>query len=132
MADTSFNPLHQSSRRDTFWTTANTADGLPGTATALMWSFIGEAGKLEFRRVLYWSGVRKLSRVVVAPSVDDRLFAIFLGKLASNVDAWQEIADAIPGFSRDALERQMFGSVRPGGVSNLSTRGMRTWTAWSA
>jgi phosphohistidine swiveling domain-containing protein len=57
-------------------------------------------------------GVLHPAATVVSAAVDDRLWGVFYGRAAANLDTFRRLADLTPGTSGDALERQIFGTVR--------------------
>ena len=115
-------PTHEQSGPATFWTTVNAAEALPGVATPLNWTFFGRTVERAFRGTFADMGVLPRSRVGVPASVDDRLWGIFFGRAAANLDTFRSLADLTPGTSGDALEVQIFGTVRPGVTSRRSLR----------
>jgi pyruvate,water dikinase len=107
-------PTHQQSSPGIFWTTVNAAEALPGVSTPLNWTLFGEPVERAFRGTFADMGVIREADVVVAPSVDDRLWGMFHGRAAANLDTFRRLADLTPGTSGDALEEQIFGTVRAG------------------
>jgi phosphohistidine swiveling domain-containing protein len=112
-------PLHDRSGPDTFWTTVNAAEALPGTSTPLNWSWFGDSVERAFRWTFVDMGVIHPAATVVSASVDDRLWGVFYGRAAANLDTFRRLADLTPGTSGDALEQQIFGTVRPGGTGGV-------------
>ncbi|HEV7863143.1 MAG TPA: PEP-utilizing enzyme [Acidimicrobiia bacterium] len=117
-----FDPLHDRSGPDTFWTTVNAAEALPGVSTPLNWSWFGDAVERAFRRTFVDMGVLHPAAVIVSASVDDRLWGVFYGRAAANLDTFRRLADLTPGTSGDALEQQIFGTVRARTQSRPSRR----------
>ena len=115
-------PLHDRSGPGTFWTTVNAAEALPGVSTPLNWSWFGEAVERAFRWTFVDMGVLHPAATVVSASVDDRLWGVFYGRAAANLDTFRRLADLTPGTSGDALEQQIFGTVRTGLPSHASKR----------
>lgn len=115
-------PTHQQSGPGTFWTTVNAAEALPGVSTPLNWTFFGEPVERAFRGTFADMGVIREAEVCVAPSVDDRLWGMFYGRAAANLDTFRRLADLTPGTSGDALEEQIFGTVRAGVTGRPSKR----------
>jgi pyruvate,water dikinase len=115
-------PLHDRSGPDTFWTTVNAAEALPGVSTPLNWSWFGDAVERAFRWTFVDLGVIHPAGTMVSASVDDRLWGVFYGRAAANLDTFRRLADLTPGTSGDALEQQIFGTVRTGALSNPSKR----------
>lgn len=63
-------PLHERSGPDTFWTTVNAAEALPGVSTPLNWTVFGWPVERAFRGTFADMGVLAASDVVVPASVD--------------------------------------------------------------
>jgi pyruvate,water dikinase len=115
-------PLHDRSGPGTFWTTVNAAEALPGVSTPLNWSVFGDAVERAFRWTFVDMGVLHPAAVMVSASVDDRLWGIFYGRAAANLDTFRRLADLTPGTSGEAIEVQIFGTARPDAPSNPSRR----------
>jgi len=115
-------PLHDRSGPDTFWTTVNAAEALPGVSTPLNWSWFGDAVERAFRWTFVDMGVLHPAATVVPASVDDRLWGVFYGRAAANLDTFRRLGDLTPGTSGDAIERQIFGTLRDGVESHPSRR----------
>jgi phosphohistidine swiveling domain-containing protein len=114
--------LHQVGGAATAWTTVNNAEALPGVLTPLTWSFWERPIEVGLRAAFADMGVLPAREVVLPESIDDRSSAVFYGRYAGNVDRMRAYADLIPGTSGDALERQIFGSVRPHAPGRPSRR----------
>jgi phosphohistidine swiveling domain-containing protein len=115
-------PLHDRSGPGTFWTTVNAAEALPGVSTPLNWSWFGAATERAFRWTFVDMGVLHPAATVVSASVDDRLWGVFYGRAAANLDTFRRLADLTPGTSGDALEQQIFGTAREGLPNHASKR----------
>jgi pyruvate,water dikinase len=95
-----------------YWTTVNAREAWPGVMTPLNWSFYGETAEQVLRGTFHALGALRTQEFPT--EVDKRFTSVFNGHAAFNVDVWRSVADATPGNSGDALERQFFGNVRPG------------------
>jgi pyruvate,water dikinase len=115
-------PLHDRSGPATFWTTVNAAEALPGVSTPLNWTWFGAAVERAFRWTFVDMGVLHPAATVVSASVDDRLWGVFYGRAAANLDTFRRLGDLTPGTSGDAIEMQIFGTVRDGVQSHRSRR----------
>ena len=115
-------PLHDRSGPDTFWTTVNAAEALPGVSTPLNWTWFGDAVERAFRWTFVDMGVLHPAATVVSASVDDRLWGVFYGRAAANLDTFRKLGDLTPGTSGDAIELQIFGTLRDGVQSSPSRR----------
>ncbi|MBA2281973.1 MAG: hypothetical protein H0W25_12190 [Acidimicrobiia bacterium] len=106
----------------TGWTTVNIAEAVVGVPTPLTWSIFVKACEMGGRRSMNRLGIYARSEVVFPDRADDRMFAIFAGHPAINVDRVRAIADRMPGASADEQERQFFGFVREGVNARPSRR----------
>src|SRR5437764_9438787 len=104
------NPVHQSTRADTYWTTVNATEAIPGTATPLTWSFYDDATELALRGTFALMGVLRKAEIVLPEDRDARFIGIFYGHPAANLSRFRLMADLAPGGSGDALEQQFFGT----------------------
>ncbi len=111
------NNLHASSGPNTLWSRVNAAEALPGVSTPLTWDFWDEAGERAMRGSGHDMGVLNRREISQPTSVDDRIWALFYGRLALSVDYMRTLSDRSPGTSGDDIERNILGSVRPGVVS---------------
>jgi pyruvate,water dikinase len=115
-------PLHDLSGPDTFWSTVNAAEALPGVSTPLNWTLFGPGVERAFRWTFVDMGVLSPAAVIVSASVDDRLWGVFYGRAAANLDTFRRLADLTPGTSADSVEIQIFGTARRDAPSNPSKR----------
>ena len=115
-------PLHDRSGPDTFWTTVNAAEALPGVSTPLNWSWFGDSVERAFRWTFVDMGVIHPAATMVSASVDDRLWGVFYGRAAANLDTFRRLADLTPGTSGESIEVQIFGTARPDASSSPSRR----------
>lgn len=115
-------PTHDQSGPSTFWTTVNAAEALPGVSTPLNWTVFGARVERAFRGTFANMGIIPRAAVGVPASLDDRLWGVFFGRAAANLDTFRRLADLTPGTSGDALEEQIFGTLRPGVTSHPSKR----------
>lgn len=122
MSEPFADPTHDQSGPSTFWSTVNAEEGLPGVSTPLNWSLFAPRVERAFRATFADLGVLPASEIRVPASVDERIWGIFYGRAAANVDVFRRLADLTPGTSGDAFEAQIFGAVRPGVTSHRSRR----------
>ncbi|GLB80884.1 hypothetical protein Mkiyose1088_12590 [Mycobacterium kiyosense] len=115
-------PLHEQSGPDTFWSTVNLAEAIPGVPTPMSWSIFSIGNEVSVPYAYYRLGVLPRRLTGRADSVDERFAAIFYGRAAMNVTHLRQIADLTPGTSGDAMEEQLLGSVRDGVPSENSWR----------
>jgi pyruvate,water dikinase len=111
-----------SSGPNTAWTTVNISEAIPGVQVPLAWSLWSTAAERGLRRGFFDLGVLSRKELEAPDNADRRLTGVFFGNAAVNVDMFRELADRTPGSSGDAVERQLFGSVRPGMTSHRTYR----------
>ncbi|WP_019877033.1 PEP-utilizing enzyme [Sporichthya polymorpha] len=96
------------------WSTINAGEAIPGVVTTLTWSVFGERTERGLRGAFADLGVLTESQVARPAHPDDRVWDIFHGRAAANLETFRSLADRMPGTSGDAMESQLFGTVRPG------------------
>lgn len=111
-------PLHMHAGPDGTWSTANTAEAMPGVQTPLGWTFWGDPLELAMRGSFCDIGVLRSSEVFASPEIEERYAGVFFGRFVGNVNRLRGVGDLMPGTSGDAVEEQVFGSV----ASDLSSR----------
>lgn len=109
------NPVHCGiCAPDVAWSTINAGEALPGVVTPLTWSFYGDAVERAMRGAFCDLGVLRPSEVTAPPGPEGRLWDLFYGRAAGNLNTFRSLADRMPGTNGDAVEEQIFGQVRPG------------------
>lgn len=106
------NPLHQTSRPETAWTTVNAAENIPGVMTPLGASLWLATVDVSLCGAFAELGVLRRAEVCVPESPDDQFGGVFFGRFVGNIDRFRWASDITPGGSGDAFERQVLGSVR--------------------
>lgn len=101
------------------WSTVNAGEAIPGVVTTLTWSLFGERTERGLRGAFADLGVLTEAQVGRPATPDERVWDIFFGRAAANLETFRALADRMPGTSGDAMESQLFGTVRPG-VSSRS------------
>ena len=114
------NPLHQRSRPDTAWTTANAAENIPGVMTPLGATFWLDVNELGLRRSFAALGVLSEEEVRTTDPPDERLTTVFQGRFVVNVDVFRRVSDLTPGASGRQFEESLLGSVRDLPVAQLA------------
>ncbi|HEX4110788.1 MAG TPA: PEP-utilizing enzyme, partial [Solirubrobacteraceae bacterium] len=136
MSGTAGNAIHRGScPGDVAWSTVNAGEAIPGVVTPLTWSFFGDAVERAMKHTFCDLGVLARSAVVASPRPEDRLWDVFYGRAAGNLNTFRALGDRMPGTSGDAIEEQIFGQVRAG-VRSERVRGRYPIVAaklpWSA
>jgi len=109
------NPVHCGAcREDVAWSTINASEALPGIVTPLTWSLYGDGVERAMRGAFCDLGVLRPSEVRASPAPEERLWDLFYGRAAGNLNTFRSLADRMPGTNGDAVEEQIFGQVRPG------------------
>lgn len=107
-------PLHQPGGPSTYWSGVNLSEAVPGVPTPLGGAFWLNAFELSSRGVFHRMGALSASQLKGSSNPDLRLASIIYGRAVANVDRLRAMAGGIPGTSGNAMEEQLFGSVRPG------------------
>lgn len=107
-------PLHEESGPETTWSIGNFSEALPGVPTPLGWTLWQHALEYGGRLALVDPGFLPRRDAHFPARVDDRLAAIFHGRVAGSVTLFEKVAAAAPGTSPAAFDQQVFGCVRPG------------------
>lgn len=115
-------PLHEHSGPQTYWTTVNVGEAMPGVPTPMSWSIFSVGNEVSVPRCYHRLGIMSRKDAQPASRIDDRFAAIFYGRAAMNVTRLRSIADLTPGTSGDAMERQLLGSTRDNVLSHSSNR----------
>ncbi|HUR72977.1 MAG TPA: PEP-utilizing enzyme [Sporichthya sp.] len=96
------------------WSTINAGEAIPGVVTTLTWSLFGERTERGLRGAFCDLGVLTEHQISRPAVPDERVWDIFFGRAAANLETFRALADKMPGTSGDAMESQLFGTVRPG------------------
>ena len=121
-------PIHTRSGPTTFWTTVNAAEALPGVVTPLTWTLYAPVVEISVRTAFAELGVLRRGEVLWPDDPNERFIGVFHGRAAVNLDRFRAMADRSPGQSGDAVEREFFGTVRPG-VASTPERGRYPFVA---
>lgn len=107
-------PLTDHSPPGVLWSRANFVEAVPGVLVPAGWSFYGRlmdvSGRLGFADL----GVIPRSATTYPTSPGGRMFGVFGGRAAINVDVVRSMMAGLPGVTGDDVERDMLGSVRSG------------------
>ena len=114
------NPLHGTSAPDSYWSTTNVAEAMPGVLTPLAWSVWGTAAERALRRGFHALGAIPRQQTELPKSSDERIINIFYGRAAACVDYFYRIGNMIPGTSGKAVATQILGFEPPNIVGRPS------------
>ena len=105
-------PIHLESGPETFWSTTNLGEALPGVTTPLGWSVWMPAIDIGVRDSFYRMGaISKAETGKVPDKVEERVGGIFYGRAALNVNFLCAMGCRLPGTSPDAIAEALLGHV---------------------
>ena len=90
--------------------------------TPLTWSLFGDGVERAMKGAFCDIGVIPEAQAVASPDPSVRLWDLFYGRAAGNLNTFRWLADRMPGTNGDAVEEQIFGQVRPGVENHPSRR----------
>lgn len=96
------------------WTTTNVAEATPDILTPLCWSVFGDGMELAWLDSMGTFGVLGASERTISDDPNKRATAAVLGRQAVNIAVLRQVVARLPGVHPDDVERDIFGSVRPG------------------
>jgi pyruvate,water dikinase len=101
-------PIHSGAGGTAQWSRAQMAEALPGVQTPLNWSWWGPMGESAVRNAL--ADLHVLGQRDRAIPVDPakRMWAIFFGRPAANLDVLRNWADRTPFLTGEALSRLFY------------------------
>jgi pyruvate, water dikinase len=107
-------PLHQSSRPGSMWTTTNAGEAIPGVAKPLTFTFWADATERGVRRTFYSFGaLARRSQAEPPADARDRVLGAFFGRPALRVDFLAEMGDRMPGATGRQIADQIFSAEFP-------------------
>ena len=107
-------PLQTVASPESHWGTTNLAEAYPGVLTPLDWTVVGPATERGTRGALHAIGALPASETDVPEPVDERIFGVFNGRIASRLDFFYRLGGLMPGTTPDAVVEQIFAVVPPG------------------
>ena len=116
------NPLHDISGPNAYWSRTNAAESQPEVHKPLTWDFWKIAAERAMRGQAVDFGILPPREVDVPKDVNRRVWALFYGRVALNVDFFRRMMDLVPGASGADFERDYLGTVRPDVPSYKSRR----------
>jgi pyruvate,water dikinase len=111
-------PLHYQSGPDTWWTTVNTAEALPGVQTPLSWTWWADAIELGMRKCFCDLGVLRRDEIHSSKNADERYSVVFLGRYTANITMMRQVGDRMLGTDADGVEEQILGGLHSGLQNN--------------
>ncbi|MEU5847937.1 PEP-utilizing enzyme [Saccharopolyspora shandongensis] len=106
--------LHSQSGPNSFWSTTNVGEAIPGVVTPLGWSLWGSSVEMGIRDCYARTGAMSRREVRVPANADDRLISVFFGRGALNVNFFCRMGGRLPGSAPDAIARQLLSEVPDG------------------
>jgi pyruvate,water dikinase len=110
---TAADPLHGASRPETYWSTTNAAEAMPGVQTPLGWSVWAPICEIGIRNAFAAMGALPRSAVFVPDRQEDRTYNIFYGRVALQVDFFFAMGNLLPGTDGAAVIKQWLDAVPP-------------------
>ena len=120
--DVPLDALHGRSDPDSWWSSANLAEAMPGVLTPMGWSIWGDSSELSTRLAFFATGALRKSELPLPARPEERFIAAFFGRVAGRVDFLCLIGDRMPGTSGTEVADQLLGFVPPGIVANPTYR----------
>lgn len=106
-------PLHGVSDPQSFWSTSNIGEAMPGVMTPLSWSVWGDPAECSMREPFVSMGVLPRRDRGVPADPTQRGVNIFFGRVAGRVDFLTEMGDGLPGTNGGQLAERIYGIVPP-------------------
>jgi pyruvate,water dikinase len=118
----SADPLHGSSWPQTYWSTTNVAEAMPGVQTPLGWTVWAPICELGIRGAFASVGAIPRSEVIVPQDPRDRTYNIFFGRAVLQVDFFYKIGNRMPGTDGASVVKQWLDHVPPEFAASTSVR----------
>ena len=106
------NPLDSVSAPTTQWTRNNVGEAFPGVVTPLHYDFVVRAGELGIRGAYAERGAITEAEAGESDVADERVMAVFTGRLAVNVDTMCAFGDRVSETAAAEIEFGLLGYVR--------------------
>ena len=113
--------LNLPTRPDTYWSTTNVGEAMPGALTPLGWTIWGPATERCARRTFIAMGALERGEAAEPSDPRDRFISIRYGRVVARVDFLTDMGDRLPGTSGAAIAQQFMGEV-PTGFRSRPTR----------
>lgn len=125
--------VHTVSERATTWSRVDERRSFPEVVTPACWSLWGDPGDAAVRRAAARLGIVGAHEVATPAAVDERLWSVFYGRPASNVDQWRELYARLAGVGGDPNEvaRRVPAALDelPDRLHDLRAATLAWWTA---
>ena len=115
------NPLDSVSAPTTQWTRNNVGEAFPGVVTPLHYDFVVRAGELGIAAAYAERGVITDDEAGESDVADERVMAVFKGRLAVNVDTMCAFGDRVSETAAAEIEFGLLGYVREDVLRNPTT-----------
>lgn len=115
-------PTHSTSDPQSFWTTTNVAEAIPGVLTPLNWSIWSRVTERASREAAYRIGAFKRSERRSPELERDRFIRAFRGRAALDVGFMALLGDRMPGTTGPETVASVFGRVPDGLVFEPTKR----------
>lgn len=117
-----WDPLHSASAPDTYWSTSNFGEAMPGVMTPLGWTFWGPTAEKALRGAFASMGALPKSQAACPTDPLDRVCNAFYGRVAGRVNFLVAMGDRLPGTTGTAVAEQVVGAMPPGLTSVQSRK----------
>lgn len=116
-----WNPLHSVSAPDSYWSTGNFGEAMPGVMTPLGWTFWGPTAEKATRGAFASMGALTKEEAAFPSDPLDRACNVFYGRVAGRVNFLVGIGDRLPGTTGAAVAEQVVGAMPPE-LTSIHTR----------
>jgi pyruvate,water dikinase len=106
-----WDPLHEPSRPDEHWSTANMGEALPGVLTPLGWTLWGPVIERAMRGSMVGMGALHNHEAAIPPTPEGRITRMFYGRGALSVDILGRLGDCMPGTTGQQVVAGVYGEV---------------------
>jgi phosphohistidine swiveling domain-containing protein len=115
-------PTHSTSDPETFWTTTNFREAVPGAQTPLNWSIWSRATERAARMSAYRVGAFKRGELDSPMLERDRFIRAFHGRVALDISYMAHVGDRMPGTTGEETVESVFGPPPDGLVFEPTRR----------
>jgi pyruvate,water dikinase len=116
-----WDPLHNTSDPDAYWSTGNFGEAMPGVMTPLGWTFWGPTADRATRGAFASMGALTKGEAVYPADAQQRVANVFYGRVAGKVNFLVGIGDRLPGTTGAAVAEQVVGAM-PAELTSVHTR----------
>src|SRR5262245_7796514 len=115
-------PTHASSDPETFWTTTNVREAVPGAQSPLNWSIWSRTTERAARMSAFRVGAFKRAELHSPELERDRFNRAFHGRVALDISYMARVGDRLPGTTGEETVESVFGPPPEGLVFEPTRR----------